>query len=46
MISAEQFFAENGIFIIIPIVAAVIKVIHDFLPTYVFLGGGFLCLGI
>jgi len=46
MISVQQFFAENGIFIIIPVIAAIIKVIHDMLPTYVFLGGSFLCLGL
>ena len=45
MISIEKFFAENGIFIIIPLVMGVIKIIHDLLPTAVFLGLGFLTLG-
>ena len=46
MISFQQFFAENAIFIIIPLAVGIIKVIHDLLPPYVFLAGAFLCLGL
>jgi len=43
--SFENFFQENAIFIIVPLFAAGIKIIHDLLPTYVFLGLGFVSLG-
>jgi len=45
MISLQEFLRENMIFIIIPVLVGVITIVHDFLPTWVFLGGGFALLG-
>jgi hypothetical protein len=45
MISLQEFLKENLIFIIVPVVLGVITIIHDFVPTWLFLGGGFALLG-
>lgn len=45
MISVQDFLRENLIFILIPVVVGGITIIHGFLPTWLFLGGGFALLG-
>lgn len=43
--TVQTFLQENGIFIAIPLAAGLLKVVHDSLPTTVFLGGAFFLLG-